>query len=628
MVNCECVFHSQFKVHNSPFPINMTHTIYIQNQRYQLDAADLIQSGGEGMVFGLGNTAVKLYHQPTPTHQAKLHYWFAQRWQLPPDVLAPCTPVHDKFGQLIGLQMARLPAHAQPFKRFSQPNFWQQHALRTRQIIPLLQRLHQTLSRLHQLQIVVGDLNETNIFFTPPDKNGSEAFWIDVDSYQFGNFPCPVAMPAFLDPALYHVTNFGERPQFTPLTDWYAFTVLLVKSLLQVHPYGGVHRQHKSLRARATAGISILDGDVTLPPNARPPETLSDDLLHYLHSTFTQAERRPFPAHLLQQYAQNLRTCPHCGLDFPANRPGCPSCSHPTPVPTGPAAATGPRTLLRVDGFIEAVFGQPNGRLLIITRQGAQVRLARAGIGGMVSDVTLFSGQPGYRFGAFTLPNGHDFLLVNPLHSPQLLLLDIHAAQPRQVTLLETAMFMNTAVFATTPHHLYRISGGWIMRGTVRAGSYLEEPVGTAHQAQTQLFGSPFSNSVAGFHRIFAAHRFFTIGPDGTERPLPVTQPLTHQLTQAALTFAPNQIGVVQKLVANGHTQTTVQTFNQQAQWQQSWDLGEEGWETAVNQFPFVQQSFPQPLSPGDKLHFHAAGWLIQQPSQLKFLPFPHSKKS
>ncbi len=602
----------------------MAQIITIQKQKYQLDAADLIQSGGEGMVFGLGNTAVKLYHHPTPAHQAKLHHWFAKRWQLPADVLAPCAPVHNQTGQTIGLQMARLPAHAHPLKRLSLPNFWQQHALHTRQIVPLFLRLHQTLSRLHQLHIVVGDLNETNIFFTPPGQNPAQLFWIDVDSYQFGSFPCPVAMPAFLDPTLYHVANFGERPYFTPLTDWYAYTVLLVKSLLQVHPYGGVHRQHKSLRARATADISILDGSVTLPPNARPPETLSDDLLHYLHGTFTQGERRPFPAQLLQQYAQNLHTCPHCGLDFPANRPGCPACSHPTPAPSPPAAATGPRTLLRVDGYIEAVFGQPNGRLLIIYRQGAQYRLVRAGVGGTLSDEALFSGTPGYRFGAFTRPDGHDFLVVNPPQRPQLLLLDIHAAQPQQVTLLETALFRDTAVFATTPNYLYRISGGWIMRGTVQRGSYLEEAVGTAHRAQTQLFGSPFSNSVAGFHRIFTEHRFFIIAPDGTERPFPVILPPGCHLTQAAITFAPHQVGVVQQVAGNGRFQTNVQVFNPKAQWQHSWDMDEAGWETAVNHFPFTQQPFPQPLTPSDKLHFHPAGWLIQRPQQLHLLP--HSR--
>lgn len=572
------------------------------------------------MVFGLGNTAVKLYHQPSLAHQEKLRHWFTQRWQLPPDILAPCASVQDKQGQLIGLQMPRLPANTHPLKQLSLPNFWQQHALTTQHIVPLFQRLHQTLNRLHQLQIVVGDLNETNIFFTPPGQNASQLFWIDVDSYQFGHFPCPVAMPAFLDPTLYHVTDFGERPYFTPLTDWYAFTVLLVKSLLQVHPYGGVHRQHKSLRARASAGVSILASDVTLPPRARHPETLSDDLLHHLHTTFDKAERRPFPPQLLQQYAQNLQTCPHCQLAYPRSRRGCPACSHPTPAPVLPSAVVA-KTLLQVDGFIEAVFVQPNGRLLIIYRQGEQYRLVRAGIGGVLKETILFNGSVGYRFGAFTRPDGHDFLVVNPPHQPQLLVLDIHGSQPQQVTLLETALFRETAVFTTTPNHLYRISGGWIMRGAVQRKSYLEDTIGTAHRAQTQLFGSPFSNSVAGFHRIFAEYRFFTISPNGTEQQLATTTPSGAYITQAAIAFAPNQVGVVQQLVENGRSQTQVQAFNHQGQWQQSWDFGEDGWETAVNQFANLNQSLSQSLLPSDWVHMHPAGWLIQQPQQLHFIP-------
>lgn len=572
------------------------------------------------MVFGLGHTAVKLYHHPTPAHQEKLRHWFAQRWQLPTDILAPCAPVYGKKGQIIGLQMPRLPANTYLLKQLSLPNFWQQQALTTPQIVPLFQRLHQTLSRLHQLQIVVGDLNETNIFFTPPGQNASQSFWIDVDSYQFGHFPCPVAMPAFLDPTLYHVTNFGKRPYFTPLTDWYAFTVLLVKSLLQVHPYGGVHRQHKSLQARATAGISILASDVTLPPRARPPETLSDDLLHYLHTTFDKGERRPFPPQLLQQYTQNLQTCPQCHLAYSRNRRGCPSCSHPTPMPS-PSSSTVAKTLLQVDGFIEAVFVQPNGRLLIIYRQGGQYRLVRAGVGGLLSEAALFSGSVGYRFGAFTRPDGHDFLVVNPPHRPQLLLLDIHSAQPQQVTLLETALFRDTAVFATTPNHLYRISGGWIMRGSMQRRSYLEDAIGTAHRAQTQLFGSPFNNSIAGFHRIFTEHRFFFITPDGTEYQLAAVKPAGSHISEAAVIFTRKQIGVVQQLAANGRSHTQVQAFNHQGRWQHSWDSGEDDWETAVHQFT----SFNQPLSPSlqasDRLHYHPAGWLIQRPQQLNFVP-------
>lgn len=177
---------------------------------------------------------------------------------------------------------------------------------------------------------------------------------------------------------------------------------------------------------------------------------------------------------------------------------------------------------------------QPNGRLLIIYRQENGYRLVRAGIGGKLSEMVLFSGVAGYRFGAFTRPDGRTYLVVNPPHQPCLLLLDVHGSEPQRITLLETALFKETAAFATTPNHLFRISGGWILRGTVQRQSYLEDTVGTAHQAQTQLIGSPFSNSIAGYHRIFAQYRFFTIQLNDTERPLTLP-PCPHSITSHRL---------------------------------------------------------------------------------------------
>ena len=606
----------------------MSQTFYINQKPYKVDSADLIQSGGEGMVFGLGHTAVKLYHQPATTLQNKLQQWFQAAWRshLPSDVLAPCALVHNKHDQIIGLQMSHLPATAVPIKKLGLPNFWQQQAISTRSVVTLLQRLHQTLQQLHQLQLVVGDLNETNIHITVSANGDIQPFWIDVDSYQFANFACPVAMPAFLDPKLYHVTNFSQWPYFTPLTDWYAFNVLLVKCLLQVHPFGGVHRQHKSLQARAKAGISIFDSSVTYPPQAHPPETLTDDLLHHLQETFEKGLRRPFPLQLLRQYAQTLQSCPHCQLAYPTSRRGCPACSHHAPAPIRPETNNSPRALLRVDGFIEDVFVQPNGRLLIIYRREDSYRLVRAGIGGKLDEMMLFSGMAGYRFGAFTQPNGRAFLVVNPPYQPHLLLLDVHGSEPQRVTLLETALFKGTAVFATTPNHLFRISGGWILRGTVQQQSYLEDTIGTAHQAQTQLIGSPFNNSIAGYHRIFAQHHFFTIQPDGTERALlPPPLPPRQHITQAALTFAPHRIGIAVQLAGDGRHQTKLHQFGLNGKWQQSWDLAEDGWETAVNHYPFhpaAPKSFPYPLADGDKLHHHPAGWLLQQSQQLMFLPY------
>ena len=83
------------------------------------------------------------------------------------------------------------------------------------------------------------------------------------------------------------------------------------------------------------------------------------------------------------------------------------------------------------------------------------------------------------------------------------------------------------------------------------------------------------------------------------------------------------QIGVVQQLVENGRSQVQIQAFNHQGQWQQSWDLGEDGWETAVHQFANSFAPLPQPLLASDRLHSHHAGWLIQEPQALNFIPKP-----
>ncbi|HUM70979.1 MAG TPA: hypothetical protein PLK31_19275, partial [Chloroflexota bacterium] len=96
----------------------MNKTIFLNQQPVKLDAAQLIQSGGEGMVFRWQDTAVKLYHHPTPQHQAKLAYWFQNGLGqvVPTAVHAPCAPVTNGNGGLVGFQMPLLPPGSQPLK--------------------------------------------------------------------------------------------------------------------------------------------------------------------------------------------------------------------------------------------------------------------------------------------------------------------------------------------------------------------------------------------------------------------------------------------------------------------------------------------------------------------------------
>jgi len=170
----------------------MKQTIYINNQRIQLDAAQLIQAGGEGMVFDMGKTAVKLYHSPTKLHEKKLMQLL--NFKLPQNVLSPSQLVFNKKNQLIGFQMPKLPTGSQPLKQLSNPGFWKKNGIQTEAVAALLHKIWQTLTHLHQNKIIVGDLNDTNLFFTHAPTLAAAPSWVDVDSYQFGPFPCPVAM--------------------------------------------------------------------------------------------------------------------------------------------------------------------------------------------------------------------------------------------------------------------------------------------------------------------------------------------------------------------------------------------------------------------------------------------------
>ena len=598
----------------------MKQTIFIHNQQITLDPSQLIQSGGEGMVFRLGDTAVKLYHQPHPQQAPKLRHLL--NLSLPPNILTPCHLVHDAQGHVIGFQMPKLPDHSQPLKQLANPLCWRKNNIQTQDVIQLFQHIHHTLSLLHHDNIVIGDLNDQNIFFSPAPPLPCSPAFIDVDSFQLPRYPCPVANLNFLDPTLYHVTDFSQRPFFTPHTDWYAYFVLLIKSLLQIHPYGGTHKQHKSLQARAQAGITILDPAITYPRNARHPETLSDDLLHHLHLVFAKGHRQTFPLDLLTNYANDLTICRQCDLAYPRQRPSCPTCQHQTPI-TQPISQQ-LRQLLQVDGFIEHITIQPNGRILVIVQTNGQYKLFRLGIGGTKEEVVLFNGRPGYKCTIFGDGISSHHLAVNPPHSPQLLILDISGTQPQKVTMLETAEFLGTAVFATTPNHLYRIAGNWIMRGSIQNGHYVEDALTTAHQAQTQFFGSPYSNLIAGYHRIFAQTQFFFIDQHGASYDMDIPPlPAGASVPETAVTFSRDTIAIIQKVGVNGRYTIHTHIANHQGQHLHTHQTPNDNLHPHRHHYPY-HQKLPStlPLSDQTILHQHPSGLLLHQPDQsLSFLP-------
>ncbi|GAB4268374.1 MAG: hypothetical protein Kow0080_11250 [Candidatus Promineifilaceae bacterium] len=587
----------------------MTHTIYLSNHNKPLtiEPSQLIQAGGEGMVFDLGQTAVKLYHHPTPQYAAKLHHFIHSGLSaaMPPHVLAPIATVTDKAGQVIGCQMAKLPAGSLSMKQLASPLFWKKSGFSLKTAVSLLRQIHTTLTHLHQHGLIIGDLNDHNLFFC--HTSGQPAtYWIDLDSAQFDTFPCPVALPAFLDPALYHVQDFSKRPYFTPQTDWYAYAVLLVKTLLQTHPFGGTHHRHKTLQARTQAGISVFHPHVTYPVMARPPHILPDEMLHYLEQVFASGRRKPPPLAMLDKYANNLVTCTDCGELFPGERPFCPYCHYRThKPPTGQSV----KVLLTVDGVILFTTLQPDGRFLVLAREGNSYKCIRLGTGGILDKITLFTGQAGY-----TMAASGSLIAVNPSGRRDLLVLQAENGQVRQVAHLETGLFRETAVFAATPRALYRLAGTWIMRGTMQHGHYVEEAIATAHHNQTIFWGSPYTDTIAGQHRIFAESRFFLWHQGQHHDIYPFGNGQTATVQETAVGFSPAALQFVME-TARQHSQWVITDMQGTIQ---AAGTEPQPATTLAHKFPIAPHQYPVH---GNDLRFlqTSGGILAQLPNQLLY---------
>ncbi|HYD40719.1 MAG TPA: hypothetical protein VEB43_07800, partial [Anaeromyxobacter sp.] len=331
--------------------------VYLGKRRIRLDPSQALGTGGEADVFRVGDRALKLFKPPDHpdldghpdaqraaaerlrVHQRKLREFPAG---LPAEVVAPEELATDRAGRVVLGYAMPLVAPATPLLRYADPAF-RRAGVPGDAVVALFRGMHRTVGALHAAGVVVGDLNDLNVLVTPP----GEARFIDADSFQFGAYPCTVFTERFVDPLLCDPAAPAPRLRrpYHADSDWYAFTALLLQSLLLVPPYGGVFRPADPARriphgARPLRRVTIFHPEVQYPRPATHYRILPDDLLHHLHAVFERDRRGPFPAALLE--ALRFERCARCGLEHA--RRACPACS--------PGAAARPAERLTVRGEV------------------------------------------------------------------------------------------------------------------------------------------------------------------------------------------------------------------------------------------------------------------------------------
>lgn len=512
-----------------------------QRRAVELDKTTLLGKGGEKAVHrdpGEPRTrAIAVYHDPTAQRAAKIAAFLKLGVKWPDQILAPEQAALTEHDKIVGFGMRQLGRQYARWKDLFLPSFCENNGVTTKVVAQIGITVLKNLIAINKAKIVVGDLNDGGILFSP---GSFDVAWVDVDSWGIPGYPCIVGTELYLVPNLYNI-DLASGDYFQPWMDHYSYAVLLFRALLRKHPFkAGDHPVYGGVLQRAAAGMTCVDGGVDISGLKNfHPGIISDDLMAALLKHLKREEKGTFPLDIVERYCDELTECPGCHAWYPASRPHCPVCSEVTTVDL--------KTLLGVNvvDLIEAA-----GRILYVQLIGTTVycvaeergvlMLYRKDENQPVVKINVNIGyQRGMKFGVF------QNTLIICADDPQndelgdLYLLDISTNSADFVKQTTTdVMAGKTPVFATSGRFLYRLAGNMLIR-EARFGStdLLPRPVTQVSRNQCWFTADPNPSAgretILGLNRDVAAEHWF----------VSVSDPAGNQFSSHNVALAPLKRG-------------------------------------------------------------------------------------
>ncbi len=323
----------------------MNRRAWIDGVQHTLTPAAMVGQGGEAEVYDLGDGRVLKWWKPAdhpdydgmPDAQAAARRRLdegpaklrALPARLPAAVVAPCgfALAGKRSTQVVGYLMPKVSGVA--LHAFGEPRWRRENPIDGDTVVAALLSLHDAIAALHAAGVVIGDCNDLNVLV-----DGRRVHLIDVDSYQFGGFTCPMFSERFVDPRLCTPQQLVPVRPHDHASDWFAFAVMALRSLLGVGPWGGVHQPANPADRcppllRALRRLSVYAADILYPRAARPLAILPDEISDAFRAVFERDRRDVFPRTVLERL--RLRACSTCGDEH--GRVRCPTCQTAAHLP-------------------------------------------------------------------------------------------------------------------------------------------------------------------------------------------------------------------------------------------------------------------------------------------------------
>lgn len=158
-----------------------------------------ISSGGEGKIYETNTQYIaKIYNKITKRKYEKLQLLFRKNLSYS-GICFPKEPLYNDRNEFVGFLMN--PAKGKELRRsvFMKPLMFQYFPdWKKKDTVQLSITILKAIRYLHNNGIIIGDINPSNILVESP----LSVWFVDADSFQVDDFPCPVGTVPFTPPEL------------------------------------------------------------------------------------------------------------------------------------------------------------------------------------------------------------------------------------------------------------------------------------------------------------------------------------------------------------------------------------------------------------------------------------------
>ncbi len=202
-------------------------TVYNKNDKAIILKEEL-GKGGEGIIYLVDTkTVAKIYHTKSllPEKEGKIKALIAKKIRIE-GICAPLESLFNEKGNFVGYLMPKANAESgfelqtcvfNPALLKLKLAEWDRINL-----VNLSITIIEKIKILHDNDIIIGDINPFNILI----KDDKTVYFVDVDSYQVDNYPCPVGTVHFTAPEIQNVDSFNKLIR-TKEHEYFAVATLL-----------------------------------------------------------------------------------------------------------------------------------------------------------------------------------------------------------------------------------------------------------------------------------------------------------------------------------------------------------------------------------------------------------------